>query len=35
MIGRGTQSTDLRQHIDSDGYPCYGRRGYLVDEVYE
>lgn len=34
MIGRGIQSMDLRPHKDSDGYPCYGRRGYLVDEGY-
>lgn len=35
MIVRGTQSMDLRLHKDSDGYRCYGRRGYLVDEVDE
>ena len=35
MIGQGIQSMDLRAHKDSDGYRCYGRRGYLVDEVDE
>jgi predicted nucleotidyltransferase component of viral defense system len=31
---RTTRSTDLHAHKDADGYPCHGRRGYLVDEVY-
>ena len=31
---RKTRSTELRAHKDADGYPCHGRRGYLVDEVH-
>jgi predicted nucleotidyltransferase component of viral defense system len=31
---RTTRLTDLRAHKDADGYPCHGRRGHLIDEVY-
>ncbi len=35
LFRRKTRTTDLRAHKDSDGYPCYGRHGYLVDEGYD
>jgi predicted nucleotidyltransferase component of viral defense system len=35
LFRRKTRTTDLRAHKDVDGDPCYGRRGYLVDEGYE
>ncbi len=31
---RKTNSTDLKAHKDKDGYPCSGRRGYLIDTIY-
>ncbi len=31
---RKTNSTALKAHKDKGGYPCSGRRGYLVDTVY-
>ncbi len=31
---RKTRSTTLRLHKDKSGYPCSGRRGYLVDHIF-
>jgi hypothetical protein len=33
LFRRNTRSTVLRPHKDSDGERCYGRHGYLVDEI--
>ena len=34
-FSRTTRTTQLRPHKDADGHACYGRGGYVVDEVYE
>lgn len=34
LFRRRTRSTALRPHKDSEGYPCYGRHGSLVDEEH-
>ena len=31
---RKTRTTELRPHKDAGGFPCYGRRGQIVDETY-